>query len=101
MYQLEEISFMYLLVLLPILFLIFIINKNWQRTIKKKYFDSNTIEYLSPEISNKKPFLKFLIKSIAIILLVFALVNPKIGTELKTVKREGVDLDWPMQRLIK
>lgn len=92
MYQLEEISFMYLLVLLPILFLIFIINKNWQRTIKKKYFDSNTIEYLSPEISNKKPFLKFLIKSIAIILLVFALVNPKIGTELKTVKREGVDL---------
>ena len=92
MYQLEEISFMYFLVLLPILFLIFIINKNWQRTIKKKYFDSNTIEYLSPEISNKKPFLKFLIKSIAIILLVFALVNPKIGTELKTVKREGVDL---------
>ena len=36
MYQLEEISFMYLLVLLPILFLIFIINKNWQMTIKKK-----------------------------------------------------------------
>ena len=65
MYQLEEISFLYFLVLLPILFLIFIFNKNWQNIVIKKYFESNTIDYLSPEISNKKPFLKFLIKLIS------------------------------------
>ena len=67
MYQLEEISYMYLLFLLLILLIIFIINKNWQRIIRNKYFDSNTIQFLSPEISNKKPILKFIIKSIAII----------------------------------
>ena len=29
---------------------------------------------------------------LVIVFLVFGLVNPKIGTELKTVKREGVDI---------
>ena len=58
----------------------------------RKYFDINTIKFLSPEISNSKPLLKFIIISIALLMLVISLVNPKIGTELKTVKREGVDI---------
>ena len=92
MYQLDEISFIYLGVMIPILFLVFLIFRRWQKKSIRKYFDINTIKFLSPEISNSKPLLKFIIISFALLMLVISLVNPKIGTELKTVKREGVDI---------
>ena len=92
MYQLDEISFIYLGLIIPILFLVFLIFRRWQKKSITKYFDLNTIKFLSPEISNSKPLLKFIIISIALFMLVISLVNPKIGTELKTVKREGVDI---------
>ena len=92
MYQLDEISFIYLGLIIPVLFLVFLIFRRWQKKSIRKYFDINTIKFLSPEISNSKPLLKFIIISIALLMLVISLVNPKIGTELKTVKREGVDI---------
>ena len=92
MYQLDEISFIYLGLIIPILFLVFLIFRRWQKKSIRKYFDNNTIKFLSPEISNSKPLLKFIIISFALLMLVISLVNPKIGTELKTVKREGVDI---------
>jgi Ca-activated chloride channel family protein len=92
MYQLDEISFIYLGLIIPALFLVFLIFRRWQKKSIRKYFDINTIKFLSPEISNSKPLLKFIIISIALLMLVISLVNPKIGTELKTVKREGVDI---------
>lgn len=92
MYQLDEISFIYLGLIIPILFLVFLIFRRWQKKSISKYFDLNTIKFLSPEISNSKPLLKFIIISFALLMLVISLVNPKIGTELKTVKREGVDI---------
>ena len=74
------------------IFLVSLIFRRWQKKSIRKYFDINTIKFLSPEISNSKPLLKFIIISIALLMLVISLVNPKIGTELKTVKREGVDI---------
>jgi Ca-activated chloride channel family protein len=50
------------------------------------------MERLSPNRSFFKPLFKLLLVSFSFILLVFGLVNPKIGTELETVKREGVDI---------
>ena len=92
MYQLDEISFIYLGLVIPILFLVYLIFRRWQKKSISKYFDINTINFLSPEISKSKPLLKFIIISFALLMLVISLVNPKIGTELKTVKREGVDI---------
>tara|TARA_B100000242_G_C43055052_1_gene493576 strand:+ start:7041 stop:8084 length:1044 start_codon:yes stop_codon:yes gene_type:complete len=92
MYQLDEISFIYLGLVIPILFLVYLIFRRWQKKSISKYFDINTINFLSPEISKSKPLLKFIIISTALLMLVISLVNPKIGTELKTVKREGVDI---------
>ena len=47
---------------------------------------------MSPEFSSSKLYLKASLTFLVIVFLVFGLVNPKIGTELKTVKREGVDI---------
>ncbi len=50
------------------------------------------IESLSPNRSRFKIYFKFIILIMSLIFLVIGLINPKIGTELETVKREGVDI---------
>jgi hypothetical protein len=50
------------------------------------------LERLAPEQSKVRPVVKFSLLFVAIILLFVALANPKIGTQLGTVKREGVDI---------
>ena len=43
-------------------------------------------------LSNFKLNLKLILECLAILCLSIALANPKIGTELKTINREGVDI---------
>ena len=92
MYQLEETTYLYILILLPIILLVFLYNKYWQKITIKKHFDDATFNFLSPELSSTKSYIKTSLTLLIIFILVFGLVNPKIGTELKTVKREGVDI---------
>ena len=92
MYQLEETFYFYLLILIPLLLVVFFYNRIWQKNIVNNNFNNKTFKFLSPEFSSSKSLLKTVIKLVVILFLVFGLVNPKIGTELKTVKREGVDI---------
>jgi Ca-activated chloride channel family protein len=50
------------------------------------------LKRLSPDQSLFKSVLKFITLSLGFLCLIIALVNPKIGTSLQTVKREGVDI---------
>ena len=92
MYQLEETFYFYILLLIPVIILVFIYNKLWQKKIIKKYFNKETFKFLSPDFSHSKSYLKTSIILFVITFLIIGLVNPKIGTELQTVKREGVDI---------
>jgi len=87
MYQLEETFYFYFLISIPLLILIFSYNRIWQKGIIKKYFNDDTFQFLSPQFSTSKSFLKTTLIIVVIVFLVLGLVNPKIGTELKTVKR--------------
>jgi Ca-activated chloride channel family protein len=64
----------------------------WKKRTQSKFADSNLLKRLSPSHSAFKSFLKLLVASLAIACFSFGLVNPKIGTKLETVKREGVDV---------
>jgi Ca-activated chloride channel family protein len=60
--------------------------------VQKKFADSELLKRLTPTKSVFKPILKVLILCLAIACMAFGLVNPKIGTKIETVKREGVDV---------
>ncbi|WP_306349534.1 VWA domain-containing protein [Flavobacterium sp. '19STA2R22 D10 B1'] len=92
MYQLEEGKYLYLLLLIPILVLVFLYIQVWKRKKQKEFGDLILLKKLSPEKSTFKPILKFVVLLLAIVGLVFGLVNPKIGTKMETVKREGIDI---------
>ncbi|HLA56470.1 MAG TPA: VWA domain-containing protein [Flavobacterium sp.] len=92
MYELEEKTYLYLLFILPILVLVFLYNLYWKRKKQREFGDLDLVKKLSPEKSVFKPILKFVVVLLALASLVFALVNPKIGTKMETVKREGIDI---------
>ena len=54
------------------------------------------VKKLSPEKSVFKPVLKLVVVLLALVGLIFGLVNPKMGTKLETVKREGIDIVFAM-----
>ncbi|MDH5412883.1 MAG: VWA domain-containing protein [Flavobacteriaceae bacterium] len=92
MYQLEETTYFYYFGVIGLLFILFLLVAFWKRKKQYEFSDRNLLEKLSPEISPFKSTLKMLVVLMAIALLVIALVNPKLGTQLKTIKREGVDI---------
>jgi Ca-activated chloride channel family protein len=92
MFELEEKSYFYLLLLLPVLALLFAYTMVWKKKKQKGFGDAHLIQSLSPEKSVFKPTLKIVVVLFAILLLIIALVNPKMGTKLDTVKRQGIDI---------
>jgi len=85
MYKLEEPIYFYALAIIPVMIVIFLLVLWWKKRTQKKFADLELLEQLAPNSSVFKSTLKLLI-------LVLALVNPKMGSKLKTVKREGVDI---------
>jgi Ca-activated chloride channel family protein len=92
MYELEEKSYLYFLIVIPLLVLLFLYVQIWKRKKQKEFGDIELIKKLSPEKSAFKPFLKMGMVLLALTFLIIGLVNPKIGTKMETVKREGIDI---------
>lgn len=92
MYELDESKYFYLLILLPVLVSLFLWVEIWKRKKQKEFGDLKLVQKLSPEKSNFKPILKFSLLLFGITMLILALVNPKIGTKVEKVKREGIDI---------
>ena len=92
MYQIEEPKYFYLLFAVGVLLLMYLLVVFWKRRKQKQFADLRLLDQLSPERSSFKPALKVIMVALGLTLLVIALVNPKMGTQLKTVKRQGVDI---------
>ncbi|MFY0628741.1 MAG: VWA domain-containing protein [Flavobacteriaceae bacterium] len=92
MYKIEEPIYFYLFGAIPVIVLIFLLMSWWKKRTQRKFASHSLLLKLAPNISVFKSVLKLLFFIIGISFLILALVNPKMGTKLKTVKREGVDV---------
>jgi len=92
MYELEEKGYLYLLAIIPILVLLFLYVQFWKRKKQREFGDIELVRKLSPQRSLFKPTLKFVLLILALVGLILGLVNPKIGTKMETIKREGIDI---------
>ena len=92
MFQLEEDIWFWLLLIQLGMLLLFLWTQLWKKRTKRKFSDLKLLKRLSPDQSLFKSVLKFITLSLGFTCLIIALVNPKIGTSLQTVKREGIDI---------
>lgn len=92
MYQLEEPIYFYLLLAIPALAMLFLGVLYWRKRTQEKFASRVLLRKLSPNRSLFKIGLKFVLLMLAFAALSIGMVNPKIGTKLETVKREGVDV---------
>ena len=92
MIQLDEKIYFYLLFIIPVMIVLLLLLQVWKRTTQKKFADPALLKRLTPNKSSFKATLKLLVLISGLACLVLGLVNPKIGTKMETVKRQGVDI---------
>lgn len=92
MYELDESKYLYLFGIIPVLVLLFLFNLYWKRKKQREFGDTELVKKLTPEKSGFKHTLKFIVLLLALSCVIIALVNPKVGTKIETVKREGMDI---------
>ena len=92
MFRLDENIWFWTLLVIPVIILLFAWLQFWRRSTQKKFADSTLLKRLSPNQSLFKSVLKVVVLCCAFACLSLALVNPKIGTKLETIRSEGVDI---------
>jgi len=85
-------EYLYLLLFLAVFILIFWIYNIWKKKARKRYGDERIVNSLTPNESSSKRYIKFIVITIAFVLLVIGIINPQVGSKLEKVKREGIDL---------
>ena len=93
MWGLDTPNYFYLLLLIPVLIAVYLWNTSWKKRKIAEFGSGNYLKRLAPEASTtSKPLIKIALLTATVALLIFALVNPKFGTKIETVKRQGVDI---------
>src|SRR5690554_1032774 len=93
MWEVDTAYYFYLLLLMPLVIAVYLWNISWKKKKIAEFGSGNYLKRLAPDASTtSKPLIKMILFATAVFMLVIALVNPKFGTKIETVKREGVDI---------
>ncbi|WP_420401246.1 VWA domain-containing protein [Flagellimonas sp.] len=92
MIQLDEKAYFYLLAIIPVMVVAFFFLQVWKKRTQRQFAEVGLLRKLAPNRSSFKSALKLIFLLLGLSFLILGLVNPKIGTKLETVKREGVDI---------
>jgi Ca-activated chloride channel family protein len=92
MFRFEHTYLLYLLALVPLLWLLFILARNKRKKSIAAFGDDELVKQLMPDVSSSRPRWKFVLTSFAIAAMVLGVANPQIGSKYEEVKREGFEL---------
>ena len=92
MFRFAHPEFLYLLFILPILFLIYLYFIYRKRINLKKLGNPQLLKQLMPDVSHKRQYLKFWFLFFGITLCVFIIAGPQFGTKLESVKKKGIEV---------
>jgi Ca-activated chloride channel family protein len=77
---------------IPALVIIYIIACQIKKKSIRKFGNPAVVSQLMPDISGLRSHLKFIILTLALITLIFALSGPQFGSRLKEIKRKGIEI---------
>ncbi len=78
--------------ILPVLFILFIINRYLIRRNRNKFASSQLVMNLMPLFSSYRPWIKHIMFLLIFSFLIIALANPKVGSRMEEITREGIEI---------
>ena len=92
MFRFENIEFIYLLVLIPVLLLVFIMGRRIRKRSLKRFGDPAILNRLMPFLSVNRPVVKFLLILFALVFIILGMARPQFGSKLEEIKRKGIEI---------
>jgi Ca-activated chloride channel family protein len=92
MFRFANISFLYLLALIPVFTVLLVLFLVWRKKALNRFGEFHLIHRLIPEFSTGRLVFKFILLMIAFAFLVLALADPQTGSKMEKVQRKGIDI---------
>ena len=92
MFRFEEPTYLYLLLLLPLLLAFYLYSNYKRRKAIRLFGDPNLVMQLMPDVSKYRPDIKFGILLFVIGLFAILLARPQFGAKMEIVKRKGAEI---------
>ena len=92
MFRLSNPEYLSLLLLIPVLALLFIAENRKRKKRLKIYGNPEIINQLMPDVSYRRPWLKFSFQLLAIMICIFMVCGPQFGSKLDKTQRKGAEI---------
>lgn len=92
MFRFEDSVYLYLLALIPLIFVIRLYALRRRKINLRRFGDYDLIRQLMPEVSAKRRELKFWLMMSALALLIVMLARPQMGSKLSQETRKGIEV---------
>ncbi len=92
MIRFEHPEFVYLMALIPFLLLVFAVSRYLRRRVLSRFGRQEVVAIMMPWVSSRRPWIRFVITMMALLLIITAAMNPQVGSRLEEARREGVDI---------
>lgn len=91
MFKFEDPSYLWLLLIVPVLVLVRLLSL-WRRRVNLRALgDSDILKQLMPDVSSARQRVKFLLLLCAVALMVVMLARPQMGSKVSNEKRNGIE----------
>lgn len=91
MFRFEDSSFLYGLLLVPVLLLLFMYSENRRKKRLRLYGDLTLLKQLMPETSTSRRWTKAVLLLVAVALMFVLLARPQFGSSVKNTKHHGIE----------
>jgi Ca-activated chloride channel family protein len=92
MLRFAHIEYLWGLAAIPVFILLFIIVSRWKKKAIAAFGDKNVVNMMIPQVSFSRPWLKFILFTVAFGFLIIGIADPQIGSKMEEEKRKGADL---------
>lgn len=92
MLRFAHIDILWGLLAIPVFIFMFWEISRWKRKAIKRLGDRDVVKQMMPDVSFSRPWLKFILFSLAYSLCIIGAADPQIGSKVEEVKRKGADL---------
>lgn len=92
MFRFANPTYLYLLLLIPVLVAIYILLRWRMRKQLRRFGDVRLLAHLMPDVSRVRVHLKFSLMMLALAFIVFIMARPQFGTRNEEVKRSGIEV---------